>query len=72
MKAIVCNEYGPLDGLEYTDVPDPVATGDQVVIAIKAAGVNFPDGLLVQGKYQMKPETPFTPGMEAAGVVTAL
>ena len=72
MKAIICNEYGPLDGLEYGDMDNPVASGNQVVIAIKACGVNFPDGLLVQGKYQMKPPVPFVPGMEAAGVVVAV
>lgn len=72
MKAIICNEFAPLDKLVYGDKPEPEATGDTVVIKNEAIGVNYPDGLLVQGLYQMKPETPFTPGMEAAGVVEAI
>jgi NADPH2:quinone reductase len=69
MKAIVCKEFGPIDDLELTEVPDPKAGKGQIVITVKAAGVNYPDGLLVQGLYQMKPERPFTPGLEVAGVV---
>ncbi|GKX34363.1 MAG: NADPH:quinone oxidoreductase [Rhizobiaceae bacterium MnEN-MB40S] len=69
MKAIVCEEYGPLDDLTLKEIDDPVATGTSVVIRPEAIGVNYPDGLLVQGLYQMKPATPFIPGMEAAGVV---
>lgn len=72
MKAIICKEFAPLDQLEYGDMPDPQATGDQVVIRVEAAGVNYPDGLLVQGKYQSRPDRPFVPGMEAAGVVHAV
>lgn len=72
MKAIVCPEYGPVSNLEYRDLPDPKPGRDEVVIKSDAIGVNFPDGLLVQGLYQMKPETPFVPGMEAAGVVEAV
>jgi NADPH2:quinone reductase len=69
MKAIVCNTFGPIDEIEYKEMPDPKAGPDQVVLSIKAIGVNFPDGLLVQGLYQMKPECPFVPGIEVAGVV---
>ncbi|SEP84829.1 NADPH:quinone oxidoreductase family protein [Thalassovita taeanensis] len=72
MKAIVCTEFAPLDKLQYTEVADPVATGDQVVIQIEAAGVNYPDGLLVQGLYQLRPEHPFVPGMEAVGVIESV
>ena len=72
MKAIVAKEFGPLDQLEYADWPEPVAEGSTVVIEAEAIGVNFPDGLLVQGLYQMKPETPFVPGMEVAGRVVAV
>lgn len=71
MKAIVCPAYGPVSNLEYRDLPDPEPGPDEVVIRSEAIGVNYPDGLLVQGLYQMKPETPFVPGMEAAGVVEA-
>ncbi|MBU2486091.1 MAG: NADPH:quinone oxidoreductase family protein, partial [Alphaproteobacteria bacterium] len=74
MKAIVCPEYGPLSNLEFRDLPDPDPEPgpDEVVIRAEAIGVNFPDGLLVQGLYQMKPETPFVPGMEAGGIVEAV
>ncbi|WP_319825452.1 NADPH:quinone oxidoreductase family protein [Thalassovita sp.] len=72
MKAIVSHTFAPLDQLKFEDVPDPVAEGRNVVIKVEAAGVNYPDGLLVQGLYQMKPPHPFTPGMEAAGVVEAV
>ena len=70
MKAIVCNEFGPVETLAYQDAPDPKARKGQVVVDIDAAGVNFPDGLLVQGLYQMKPDRPFIPGNEVAGVIS--
>ncbi|MEW9796607.1 NADPH:quinone oxidoreductase family protein [Alteromonas sp. CYL-A6] len=69
MKAIVCEEFGPIEQLRYTDVADAVAGKGQVVINVEAAGVNFPDGLLVQGLYQLQPEFPFVPGTEVAGTV---
>ena len=69
MKAIVCNNFGPIKDIQYKDVEDPKIEGNSVIIDVKSIGVNFPDGLLVQGKYQLKPETPFTPGMEVAGQV---
>lgn len=72
MKAIICNEFGPLEKLQYQEVADPVAHPGSVVLDIQAAGVNFPDGLMVQGLYQMKPAFPFTPGSEVAGVITEL
>ncbi|MEO9945667.1 NADPH:quinone oxidoreductase family protein [Paraglaciecola sp.] len=70
MKAIVCNEFASVEALKYQDVPDPKAKEGQVVVDIKAVGVNFPDGLLVQGLYQMKPAFPFIPGSEVAGVIS--
>lgn len=70
MKAIICNEFGPVDTLEYGDVDAPVAGKGQVVVDVQAAGVNFPDGLLVQGLYQMQPDFPFIPGNEIAGVIS--
>lgn len=72
MKAIVTREYGPVEKLDYADWPEPEANGSTVVIAADAIGVNFPDGLLVQGLYQMKPALPFVPGMEVAGTVAAV
>ncbi|MDF1855240.1 NADPH:quinone oxidoreductase family protein [Pseudooceanicola sp.] len=72
MKAIVCNEFGPLKDLEYKDLPDPVAGPGEVLIKVEAAGVNYPDGLLVQGKYQVRPDRPFVPGSEVAGEIVAL
>lgn len=72
MKAIVCKDYGPINGLSYEDIADPVATGSKVVIAAGAIGVNYPDGLLVQGLYQARPETPFVPGLEMAGTVESV
>lgn len=69
-KAVVCRELGPPEGLRLeTIAPAPLAPG-AVRVAIRAAGINFPDILMAAGEYQLKPELPFTPGMEAAGEVT--
>jgi NADPH2:quinone reductase len=72
MKAIVCKAWGPPDSLELQDLPDLVPGPGEVAIDVRAAGVNFPDVLTVQGKYQVKPPLPFTPGNEFAGVVRAV
>jgi len=72
MKAIVCKNWGPPDSLELQDLPDLVPGPGDVAIDVRAAGVNFPDVLTVQGKYQVKPPLPFTPGNEFAGVVCAV
>lgn len=69
MKAIVCNNFGPIKNIEYKDVNEPKIEENGVIIEVQSVGVNFPDGLLVQGKYQLKPETPFIPGMEVAGEI---
>ena len=69
MRAILCRAYGPPETLSMDEVPDPHAGPGQVVIDVHAAGVNFPDVLLIQGKYQVKPPLPFSPGVEVAGVV---
>lgn len=69
MKALRCNAFGPVEDLALEEVPSPVPGRTQVVVTVKAAGVNFPDTLIVQGKYQVRPEPPFTPGCEFAGVV---
>jgi NADPH2:quinone reductase len=72
MRALVCKEFAPYTQLAVEDVPEPPVEAGFVMVDVKAAGVNFPDILLVEGKYQMKPELPFVPGMEAAGVVSQL
>lgn len=72
MKALVCRQYGPPEALVVEELPDLVPGGNQVVIDVHAAGVNFPDSLIIAGKYQFKPPTPFAPGGECAGVVRAV
>ncbi|MEW6369634.1 MAG: NADPH:quinone oxidoreductase family protein [Pseudomonadota bacterium] len=72
MKAIVCKDWGPPDSLELQDLPDIQPAAGEVVVDVRAAGVNFPDVLTVQGKYQHRPELPFTPGNEFAGTVRAV
>ncbi len=72
MKAIVARDFAPLNALEYADWPEPVPAADEIVIEAEAIGVNFPDGLVVQGLYQVKPPVPFVPGMEVAGKVVAV
>lgn len=69
MRAVVCRQYGPPELLVVEERPVPVIDDDQVLIAVRAAGVNFPDTLIIQGKYQVKPAVPFVPGGEVAGVV---
>ena len=72
MKAIVCKAWGPPDSLELQDLPDLMPGPGEVAVDVRAAGVNFPDVLTVQGKYQVKPPLPFTPGNEFAGEVRAV
>lgn len=69
MHAIVCSEFAPIDRLAYRRLPAPQMGPGQVRIAVHAAGVNFPDALIVQGLYQSRPELPFIPGNEISGVV---
>lgn len=72
MRALVCNEYGPPESLVIEDHDDPVAGSGEIVVDVVAAGINFPDVLSIAGKYQVKTPTPFVPGNEAAGVVSAI
>ena len=72
MRAVVCQEFAPIDHLVIEERPDPTPSPGKVVVAVRAAGVNFVDGLFVQGKYQIKPPLPFTPGGEVAGDVVAV
>ena len=70
MKSIICENFGPLNSLVYKEVETPkIQNPSDVLIKVFSSGVNFPDGLLVQGKYQLKPPLPFTPGMEVSGEV---
>lgn len=72
MRALVCKEYGPPESLVIEELPDPVAGKGEIVVDVEAAGINFPDVLMIAGKYQVKTPTPFVPGNEAAGVVSAV
>jgi len=69
MKVMHCTAFGPPEGLELQEVPSKRLGAGQVRIAVHAAGVNFPDVLMIQGKYQFKPPFPFAPGSEVAGEV---
>jgi len=69
MKAILCKEYGPPEKLVLEEVPEESASPGQVRIRVRAAGVNFPDVLIIKGEYQFKPTPPFSPGAEVAGDV---
>ena len=71
MKAVICDGFGPLEQLRYDEMAAPTPGPREVLLRVEAAGVNYPDGLLVQGLYQMKPDAPFVPGMEAVGEVIA-
>ena len=70
MKAYVCREFGPVESHKVEEIEDPRAEAGQVVVDVKAAGVSFPDVLIVQGKYQFQPPFPFSPGGEIAGVIS--
>ncbi len=72
MRAVFCEAFAPLDALTVQYVPPPALLPGSVSIDVHAAGVNFPDGLMVQGKYQTKPPLPFVPGAELAGIVAAV
>ena len=69
MKAIICNEWCKPEDLKIEDVENPTLDENSVRIEVFAAGVNFPDVLIIQGKYQYKPNFPFSPGSEVAGIV---
>lgn len=72
MRAVVCEEFAPIDRLVVQERPNPRPGAGKVVLAVRAAGVNFVDCLFVQGRYQIKPPLPFTPGSEVAGDVVAI
>lgn len=70
MKAVLCKELGLADKLVVGEAEDPKVPKGHVLVDVKAAGLNFPDTLIIQGKYQFQPELPFTPGGEGAGVIS--
>src|SRR5690348_13385155 len=70
MRAVLCQQWGGPEKLVVADVPPPPLGEGAVRIRVRAAGVNFADLLLIAGQYQEKPAFPFTPGAEAAGVIT--
>jgi NADPH2:quinone reductase len=72
MRALICDTYGSLDDLRLGELPDPKPGAGEALIQVDAAGVNFPDLLLVRGLYQFRPEPPFAPGGECAGTVIAV
>ena len=72
MKALLSRRPGPPESLELCDIAVPTPTADEVLIAVKAAGVNFPDALIIEDRYQFKPARPFAPGAEVAGVIAGV
>jgi NADPH:quinone reductase len=72
MRALLCKAHGMPETLMVEDLPSPTPGPDQVLIDVKAAGVNFPDALIIQNRYQLKPPLPFAPGAELAGLVSAV
>src|SRR5688572_20441491 len=72
MRAVRIHELTGPTALRVDEVPDPKVSAGQVLVEVRAAGVNFPDILLTRGQYQFKPAPPFSPGGEAAGVVRAI
>lgn len=72
MRAVQVTEFGPPNSLVVAELPNPQPGPGEVVIEVAAAGVNFPDIMVVEGTYQNLPERPFTPGKEAAGTIVAV
>ena len=69
MRAVLCKEFGPPESLVVEELPTPEIGDHQVLLDVKACGVNFPDLLIIENKYQFKPPLPFSPGGEVSGVV---
>lgn len=72
MKAVLCKSFGPAENLVVEEVASPTPKPNEILLDVHAASVNFPDTLIIEGKYQFKPPLPFSPGGEAAGVVAAI
>jgi NADPH:quinone reductase-like Zn-dependent oxidoreductase len=71
MRALICKAWGPVEDLVIEEWDDPVPDDEEVVIDVKAAGINFPDILIIAGKYQDKIPPPFVPGNEASGILSS-
>src|SRR6476661_3991995 len=71
-RAVICRALGAPEQLTLEEVPRVALKPGQIRVAVKAAGINFPDVLMAAGEYQLKPELPFTPGMEAAGDIVEI
>lgn len=69
MQAVLCRHHGPPESLVLADLPPPTPAQGEVVVAVHAAGVNFPDTLIIDNRYQLQPALPFSPGSEVAGTV---
>ncbi|MEO5810029.1 MAG: alcohol dehydrogenase catalytic domain-containing protein, partial [Sphingomicrobium sp.] len=72
MRALLSHEPGGPDTLRVTELPDPVAGPGDLLVRVRAAAINFPDVLIIEDKYQMRPPRPFAPGGEIAGEVEAV
>jgi NADPH2:quinone reductase len=72
MKALLCNAVGSIDEAAVSDVPEPTLRTREALVRIHACGLNFPDILMLQGKYQRKPPLPFSPGCEFSGIVESV
>jgi len=72
MKALLCKSHGPASTLVVEERPTPICKPGDLLIDVQAAGVNFPDSLIIRGQYQFQPPLPFSPGGEVAGVVSAM
>ncbi|TXL74518.1 NADPH:quinone oxidoreductase family protein [Vineibacter terrae] len=71
MRALICRQWGGIDDLAVGEAPIPTPAADELLIRVKATAVNYADSIMVAGRYQTKPELPFSPGLETAGVVAA-
>ena len=71
MKALLCLNHGLPDTLVMQEITSPMPAADEVLIEVKACGINFPDALIIQDKYQFKPTLPFSPGGEVSGIIIA-
>src|SRR4029434_2683439 len=72
MKAVLCQKFGPPESLEIVEIDDPTPGPQEIVVDVRAAAITFPDALMIEDKYQFKPQPPFIPGGDVAGVVRAV